>query len=186
MQYIIVGLGGQGILFTSRVLGHIAVSRGEHVMGSEVHGMAQRGGSVISHFKVGDYSSPLVLTGAADLMLSFDQNEGIRNLHFLRSGGKAILNVHAPEAMENPHLKSFLAERQIETFCLPGYDILREKMGGRFLFMNVLILGALCGASAGDLSIEEVRDAVEKLAPAKFKADNLKAVDLGYAHFAGK
>jgi len=186
MQYIIVGLGGQGILFTSRVLGHIAVSRGERVMGSEVHGMAQRGGSVISHFKVGDYSSPLVLTGAADLLLSFDQNEGIRNLHFLRKGGAAILNVHAPEAMENPHIKSFLAERQIKAFCLPGYDILREKMEGRFLFMNALILGAMCGASVGTLSIKEVREAVENLAPAKFRGDNLKAVDLGFAHFAGK
>jgi Pyruvate:ferredoxin oxidoreductase and related 2-oxoacid:ferredoxin oxidoreductases, gamma subunit len=88
--------------------------------------------------------------------------------------------------MENSHLKSFLAERQIKAFCLPGYDILREKMEGRFLFMNALILGAMCGACAGNLSIEEVREAVEKLAPAKFRGDNLKAVDLGYAHFAGK
>jgi len=113
MQYIIVGLGGQGILFTSRVLGHIAVSRGEQVMGSEVHGMAQRGGSVISHFKVGDYSSPLVLTGGADLLLAFDQNEGIRNLHFLHPGGKAILNIHSAGSLENPHLKRFIQERHI-------------------------------------------------------------------------
>ena len=185
MQYIIVGLGGQGILFTSRVLGHIAVSRGEHVMGSEVHGMAQRGGSVISHFKVGEYDSPLVLAGAADLLVAFDQNEGIRNLHFLRSGAKAILNIHAPESLENPHLKNFIAGRGIEVFGIPGYDILREKMEGRFLFMNVLMLGAMCGAGAGNVSIDEIRETVEKLAPAKFKADNLKAVELGYGYFKG-
>ena len=59
MQYIIVGLGGQGILFTSRVLGKIALKRGENTIGSEEHGMAQRGGSVISHFKIGPYKSPL-------------------------------------------------------------------------------------------------------------------------------
>lgn len=53
MQYVIVGIGGQGILFSTKVLGHIAMSRKENVMGSEVHGMAQRGGSVISHFKIG-------------------------------------------------------------------------------------------------------------------------------------
>lgn len=186
MQYIIVGLGGQGILFTSRVLGHIAVSRGEHVMGSEVHGMAQRGGSVISHFKVGEYESPLVLAGAADILVAFDQNEGFRNLHFLRKGGRAILNIHAPEALGNAHLKNFIAERQIETFGIPGYDILREKMEGRFLFMNVLMLGAMCGAHAGNVSIDEIRTTVEKLAPAKFRGDNLKAVELGYDHFAGK
>lgn len=186
MQYIIVGLGGQGILFTSRVLGHIAVSRGEHVMGSEVHGMAQRGGSVISHFKVGEYESPLVVAGSADLLIAFDQNEGIRNLHFLRQGGIAILNVHAPEALENPHLSNFIAERGIRLQAIPGYDLLRKEMEGRFLFMNVLMLGAMCGAGAGNASIEEVRAAVEKLAPAKFKADNLKAVDLGYSYFRGK
>ena len=57
MQFIIAGVGGQGILFASRVLGHVALSRGLHVNGSEVHGMSQRGGSVISHFKVGDYKA---------------------------------------------------------------------------------------------------------------------------------
>jgi len=77
MQYVIVGIGGQGILFSSRVLGHIAMSKGETVIGSEVHGMAQRGGSVISHFKIGDYSSPLVKAGEADTLLAFDQNEAL-------------------------------------------------------------------------------------------------------------
>ena len=146
MQYIIVGLGGQGILFSSRVLGHIAVSKGQHVMGSEVHGMAQRGGSVVSHFKVGPYASPLVRTGDADVLLAFDQNEGIRNLHFLKQGGRAVLNVHKPEDFENGHLRAFLASRNIQVAPIPGYDILRKHMGGNFLFLNVLILGALAGA----------------------------------------
>ena len=60
MQYIIAGIGGQGILFTSKILGKIAIDKGLPVIGSEVHGMAQRGGSVISHFKIGDYKGPLI------------------------------------------------------------------------------------------------------------------------------
>ena len=120
------------------------------------------------------------------MLIAFDQNEGIRNLHFLRQGGIAILNVHAPEALENPHLANFIAERGIRLQAIPGYDLLRKEMEGRFLFMNVLMLGAMCGAGAGNASIKEVRAAVEKLAPAKFKADNLKAVDLGYSYFRGK
>jgi indolepyruvate ferredoxin oxidoreductase beta subunit len=59
-------------------------------------------------------------------------------------------------------------------------------MEGRFLFMNVLMLGAMCGAGAGNVSFDEIRETVEKLAPAKFNADNLKAVELGYAYFKGK
>ncbi|MDR3231350.1 MAG: 2-oxoacid:acceptor oxidoreductase family protein, partial [Synergistaceae bacterium] len=97
MQYIIVGVGGQGILFTSRVLGKIAIDRGLPVIGSEVHGMAQRGGSVISHFSVGDYSGPLVTAGRADVVMAFDQNEGIRNLAFLRDGGTFVVNMNDPD-----------------------------------------------------------------------------------------
>lgn len=184
MQYIIVGLGGQGILFSSRVLGHIAVSKGQHVMGSEVHGMAQRGGSVVSHFKVGPYASPLVRTGDADVLLAFDQNEGIRNLHFLKQGARAVLNVHKPEDFENGHLRAFLASRNIQVAPIPGYDILRKHMGGNFLFLNVLILGALAGAGMTDVSMEEIRQAVTDLAPAKARDANLTVLELGYRHFA--
>jgi len=184
MQYVIVGIGGQGILFSSRVLGHIALSRGERVIGSEVHGMAQRGGSVISHFKVGKYSSPLVKAKEADVLLAFDQNEAIRNLHFLKRGGKAIINVHAPEAFENESLKQFLKGRDIELYPIKGYEILKEHMNGRFLFLNVLILGAMCGAGIGNVTIDEVKKAIEDLAPPKHIEANLKVVDLGYGAMA--
>ncbi len=181
MQYVIVGIGGQGILFTSRVLGHIALSRGERVVGSEVHGMAQRGGSVISHFKVGDYSSPMVKAKDADVLLAFDQNEAVRNLHFLKQGGHAIINTHDPAFIENPSLRKWMSDHGVTVHTVMGYDILKREMGGRFLFLNVLILGAMCGAGVGNVTIEEVREAVKVLAPAKFVEDNVKAVDLGYA-----
>jgi len=184
MQYVIVGIGGQGILFSSRVLGHIALSRGERVIGSEVHGMAQRGGSVISHFKIGKYSSPLVKAKEADVLLAFDQNEAIRNLHFLKRGGKAIVNVNAPEAFENESLKQFLKGRNIELYLIKGYEILKEHMNGKFLFLNVLILGAMCGAGISNVTIEEVKKAIENLAPPKHIEANLKVVDLGYGAMA--
>lgn len=184
MQYVVVGLGGQGILFSSKVLGHISLGRGMHVLGSEVHGMAQRGGSVVSHFKVGDYLSPLVRSGDADVLLAFDQNEGFRNLQFLRRGGQAVVNVHAPEALGNTHLQAFCDARQLRLRTIPGYDILREHMGGRFLFLNVLILGAMCGAGVSDVSIEQMRQAIAELSPEKFREANLKVLELGYGHFS--
>jgi indolepyruvate ferredoxin oxidoreductase beta subunit len=181
MQYVIVGIGGQGILFSSRVLGHIALSRGERVVGSEVHGMAQRGGSVISHFKVGDYSSPMVKAKEADVLLAFDQNEAVRNLHFLKQGGHAIINTHEPPSSRTLRSGSGCPIGGVKVHTVMGYDILKREMGGRFLFLNVLILGAMCGAGVGNVTIEEVREAVRVLAPAKFVEDNVKAVDLGHA-----
>lgn len=183
MQFVVVGLGGQGILFSSRVLGHVALSRGERIVGSEVHGMAQRGGSVISHFKIGDYLSPMVKAGEADFLLAFDQGEGIRNLHFLKPGGTALLNVHEPEALENVHLKKYFQERDMKVFPLEGYGILKEHMGGKFLFLNVLLLGALSALEGAGLSYEEAREAIAQLAPKRFVDDNLKVLELGYNAF---
>lgn len=180
MQYVIVGIGGQGILFSSKVLGKVALSRNENVMGSEVHGMAQRGGSVISHFKVGDYRSPLVNSGDADVLLAFDQNEAVRNLHFLKDGGSLVVNIFDEGSFKNEHLSKYLEKHNIKVHPIMGYEILKEHMEGNFLFLNVLILGALCGAEVSDITLDDVKEAIEQLAPAKFKDANLKVVDLGY------
>ncbi len=179
MQVIIGGLGGQGILFASRVLGHIALSKGLHVNGSEVHGMSQRGGSVISHFKIGDYASPLVRAGEADVLLAFEQGEGLRNFHFLKKGGVALVNADRPEAFKDPDLRAFLEAREIRLLPVAGYELLREKMGGRFLFLNALVLGALAASKAGGFEAADLRAAVAELAPSRFREDNLKAFDLG-------
>ena len=179
MQYIVVGIGGQGILFTSKVLGKIAIDKGLSVVGSEVHGMAQRGGSVISHFKVGDYKGPLVTTGHADVVMAFDQNEGIRNLAFLREGGTFLVNVNKPEAFENAHLKKYLADRKVEVCKFAGYDILNQHMDGKTLFLNVLILGAASGMNIEGFEKERVVAALKELAPPKHLESNLKVFELG-------
>jgi indolepyruvate ferredoxin oxidoreductase beta subunit len=179
MQYIIAGVGGQGILFTSRVLGKIAIDKGLPVIGSEVHGMAQRGGSVISHFRVGSFFGPLILSGHADVVMAFDQNEGIRNLSFLRKGGTFIVNVQDFSALENPHLKKYLADNEIRTCAFPGFDILREHMGGKLLFLNVLILGAASGAEVEGFEENNVIAALKELAPPKHLEANLKVFELG-------
>jgi indolepyruvate ferredoxin oxidoreductase beta subunit len=181
MQYIIVGIGGQGILFTSKVLGWIAIDKGLPAIGSEVHGMAQRGGSVISHFKVGGYKSPLVTSGHADVVMAFDQGEGIRNLAFLREGGIFLVNTNAnnPTAFENARLKKYLAARKIETYSFTGFDILREHAAGNFLFLNALILGAASGVKIEGFEEDRVRSALRELAPPKHLETNLKVFELG-------
>lgn len=180
MQFIIAGIGGQGILFASRVLGHVALSKGLHVNGSEVHGMSQRGGSVISHFKIGSYASPLVRQKEADILMAFEQGEGLRNFHFLKKGGTALVNTDRPEAFSDPDLGAFLQAREVRLYPVEGTRLLREKMGGRFLFLNALILGALAASGASGFEAADLKNAVAELAPARFREENLKAFDLGF------
>ncbi|MEA3507311.1 MAG: 2-oxoacid:acceptor oxidoreductase family protein [Synergistota bacterium] len=181
MQYVICGIGGQGILFATKVLGHVALSRGEHVTGSEVHGMSQRGGSVISHFKTGDSESPLVCAGEADVLLAFDQKEALKNYHFLRPGGCAVVNAEDTESLGEPNLAQFVEAMRLDMVSVPGYDILDREMDGRFLFLNSLMLGALCGAPGGGVSPGDARAAIDALSPERFRNDNLQAFDLGLA-----
>ena len=179
MQFIIVGIGGQGILFTSKILGKLAISKGHDVIGSEVHGMAQRGGSVTSHFKIGDYKGPLVKTGEADVLIAFDQYEGIRNLSFLKKGGVFVVNVHDDKAFDNKNLNDYMESQNIICHKLHGYKILDAEMEGRYLFLNVLIVGKACACNINGLEPEIVRKALEELAPPKLLTENLKVFDLG-------
>ena len=180
MQYIIAGIGGQGILFTSKVLGKIAIDKGLPVIGSEVHGMAQRGGSVISHCKVGNYRGPLVRQGSADVVMAFDQGEGVRNLSFLKEGGTFLVNMHDPCALENARLKKYMADRKIKTCAFAGIDILNTHMGeGKLLFLNVLIVGAACGMKIEGFEEDRVISALKELSPPRHVEANLKVFGLG-------
>ncbi|MCF4152527.1 2-oxoacid:acceptor oxidoreductase family protein [Dethiosulfovibrio sp. F2B] len=180
MRIVIVGVGGQGILFSSKVLGEIALRRGEKVVGSEVHGMSQRGGSVISHFKSGDHFGPLVQVGDADVVLAFDTDEAIRNVSFLRPGGTLIVNCDDPARFEAGAMGEYLRDKDIKVLPVDGYGILRERMRGRFLFLNVMILGALVASDSSGLSMEDMESAVADLSPERFRDDNLKALNLGF------
>jgi indolepyruvate ferredoxin oxidoreductase beta subunit len=161
------------------VLGKIAIDKGLPVIGSEVHGMAQRGGSVISHFKVGDYYGPLIMEGRADVVMAFDQNEGIRNLAFLKEGGTFLVNAHDPGAFENPRLKKYLADRKIVTCAFAGIDILNRHMGGKLLFLNVLIVGAACGMKIEGFEKDRALAALKELSPPQYVDANLKVFELG-------
>jgi indolepyruvate ferredoxin oxidoreductase beta subunit len=92
LKLILSGIGGQGVLFATSVFSETALSLGYDVLGSETHGMSQRGGSVISHLKIGAYESPLVRQGTADVLLAFDEDEAYRTLGFLTRGGLCFVN----------------------------------------------------------------------------------------------
>ena len=97
-QIVISGVGGQGVLFVTRLLAEAAIGKGFSVTTSETHGMAQRGGTVLSHFKVGDYSSPLIRPAQADGLLVLRAENMAQHGAFLRSGGWVTLNAGSDES----------------------------------------------------------------------------------------
>lgn len=97
-QIVISGVGGQGVLFVTRLLAEAAIARGHAVLTAETHGMAQRGGSVVSHLKVGDFASPLILSGRADALLALKAEGLDLHGHYIRSGGWRIVNSAAEQA----------------------------------------------------------------------------------------
>ena len=95
------------------------------------------------------------------------------------------MNVHDAAALGNEHLKAYIREHDIRVYPLEGYELLKKHMNGNFLFLNVLIVGAMCGADVGNVSYEEVRNAVRELSPAKFADANMKVLELGYEALKG-
>ena len=91
---LIVGIGGQGTILASNILGEACLIEGRHVKGAETHGMAQRGGSVESHIRIDGIFGPLIPPGRADLLISFDLLEALRYSHYLKKGGKIVVNRH--------------------------------------------------------------------------------------------
>jgi len=122
LKLIIAGIGGQGVVYATKVLSHAALARGERVMASENHGMSQRGGSVMAHLKIGGDEAPLIRRGTADALIGFDRVETMRNLTFIRPGGSVFVNtVNALEAAATERLVDAL---------LPGDVVLVKASRG--------------------------------------------------------
>ena len=183
---MIVGVGGQGTLLASRILGNVVLARGYDVKMSEVHGMAQRGGSVVTYVKYGEkIYSPIVPKGEADIILAFEELEALRWLPFLRKDGKMIANTQQIDPMPVIIGSQEYPEKIIERLgdvCsnLVAVDALKLAMeAGNVKAVNVVLLGVM--AKYTDIDEEEWMAAIEKTVPPKFLDINRKAFELGYA-----
>lgn len=174
INIILCGLGGQGILFMTRVLAQAALDRGFNVMGAETHGMAQRGGSVISHLRLGEVEGSLVRSGSAHLLLALEENEGYRNLPFLSKGGRMYVNTES-HGFPIEKVKDFLDKREIVSRAIPGGTMAREL--GAPMSSNLALLGYFSAFGEGPVTHEELRKTVEKISPDRFKEINLKVFD---------
>lgn len=175
-RLVVAGVGGQGILFTTRLLEEAALARGLPVLGAETHGMSQRGGSVLSHFKVGPFLSPMVRRGAADCLLGMELDEAHRHAAYVSPDGIAVINC-APQAAGSPVLRR-LEARGVEVWTEDA-DTIAMHLGVPTL-ANVALLGCALAHPAFPFTLPEIRAAVERRSPALYRDLNLRALEEGH------
>ncbi len=184
---LLCGVGGQGTVLASKLIAAAAMACGETVHSAETIGMAQRGGSVTSHVRIGkEASSPLIPEAAADVMLAFEPAEAVRNLHLVRKEGTVIVNKVVVEPItatlqgtnyDGVKELNYLKEKCRNLIVVDAEGIC-ESLGSARYF-NVAILGVAVGSGKTGLSPQAVCEEIEKRVPEKFVDRNKKAFNLG-------
>lgn len=183
---MIVGVGGQGTLLASRILGNVAIKQGFDVKVSEVHGMSQRGGSVVTYVRYGDkVYSPVINKGGADIILAFEQLEAYRYLEFLKKDGKLIVNTQKIDPMPVIIGAAKYPEGIIEKISELGVSLIAldaaelALKAGNVKAVNVALIGVL--ASKMDIDKNVWLEVIKETVPPKFYEVNVAAFELGYA-----
>ncbi|MEW6141008.1 MAG: indolepyruvate oxidoreductase subunit beta [Thermodesulfobacteriota bacterium] len=183
---LIVGVGGQGIILASDVLGKVAARHGYDVKKNEIHGMAQRGGSVSSHVRFGKtVSSPIIKMGEADVLMSFEQIETLRYFPYLSRNGKVIVNDHKilPPAVFTgqqeypPDVLSKIKEKVPDAVVLNAADVAAKVGNPRVV--NVIFLGVL--STFLDIPSSVYEEVLKESLKPKLLEVNLKAFHEGRA-----
>lgn len=182
---LICGVGGQGTVLAAKVISQAAVSGGQKVLSAETIGMAQRGGSVTSHVRIGEnVYSPLIPKGQADLIIAFEASEAVRNIEYLKKGGTAVINskILQPTTASLTG-KKFDTEEMIDYLRTIGTkivvvdaDTISQKIGSPKV-VNMILLGT--ATQTGVVSKEEVLNALKLLVKPEFYELNVKAVEEG-------
>ncbi len=184
LNIMVVGVGGQGTLLTSRIIGKTALNAGFDVKMSEVHGMAQRGGSVVTFVRYGEkVSEPVVEEGSADVLIAFERLEAMRYAHYLKKDGVMIVNDCRIDPMTVVIGASAYPENIIETlkekhnvYVLDGGAIAKEL--GNSKVLNSVVLGL--SAKHIGFSKEEWIETVKNTVPPKTVEINVNAFNKGY------
>ena len=181
---MIVGVGGQGTLLTSRILGALTIQAGYDVKLSEVHGMAQRGGSVVTFVRYGDkVNEPIVEEGQADVLIAFERLEALRYAHFLKPGGAIVVNDYRIDPMPVVIGAAKYPEGILEELAgqhrVYKVNAMEEakKLGNSRVF-NIIVLGI--AAQHMNFTKEEWIKVIENTVPPKTIEINKKAFETGY------
>lgn len=185
----IVGVGGQGVLLASMVLGNAAMQMGYKVAMSEVHGMAQRGGSVLSTLRFGDdVISPLEAVGNADLIMGFEPSETCRNIQLANKDSVVLMNLDpvlpsmvAAGFEEYPDVKLLVDSVKDVNNNLVTIDATNIAIkAGKAVAANAVMIGAVAALEGFPIPRDVLRKVLEEQVPEKFRELNLRAFDMGY------
>ena len=181
---MIVGVGGQGSLLASRLIGNVLLSQGFDVKVSEVHGMSQRGGSVVTYVKYGDeVYSPVIEKGEADIIISFEQLEAARWLPFLKKGGSLVTSTQQIDPMPvitgvakyPENIIGKISEKGIDVTAVDALSLAQEA--GTAKASNVVLMGVV--STKMGFSEDVWQNALVECVPPKFLELNKKAFELG-------
>ncbi|MBQ1252705.1 MAG: indolepyruvate oxidoreductase subunit beta [Firmicutes bacterium] len=191
---LICGVGGQGTVLASRIIASAAMEKGLFARTAETIGMAQRGGSVVSHVRVGEkVPSPLIPQGKADLILGFEPGEALRNLGYLKKGGTVILCAEevqpvtaalAATEYSGKTIIEYLKTKVDRLIVLDTERIIKEC--GSPKVINVALMGAMAETGIMDITAEEISAALKKKVKPQFFEMNEKALQLGAEAITGE
>ena len=194
LNIMLTGVGGQGTVLAAKVLAQAAQDKGWHVRTAETIGMAQRGGSVVSHVRMGNdgevVNAPLIARGTADMIVAFEPAEGARMLPYLASDGVLVTATTAIQPVtaalsDDPYRGALIIEQLVEAFeaagaserlvVVPDTAILK-RVGSRKALNTVLLASALATGRV-PLTLDDLRDAIAQTVKPQFVALNLQAID---------
>ncbi len=186
VNIIFAGVGGQGVLTASSIVGKAALLSDMNVVMSEVHGMAQRGGVVVTEMKIGNAKSPLIGLGEADIIVGFEPVEAYRVLHKAHRDAYVIVNTEPIVPItaslgdsEYPDVGELLKNMQgLKVLPLEATEIARRAGGS--IATNIVMLGALSKIPIFPIKRETIEEAIRQTISPRFHDMNLKAFDMGY------
>lgn len=184
---LICGVGGQGTVLASKIIAAAAMDEGSPVHSAETIGMAQRGGSVTSHVRIGEkVYSPLIPFGSAEMMLAFEPAEAVRNIRYLRRDGMAVVNTAAtrpvteslrPTGYDGSNMTAWLRQN-CNCIFVDAEEVCRPF--GSTKFFNIILLGIAAGSGNLGIGAETLLRQIERNVPARFLEQNLAAFRAGY------
>lgn len=184
---ILSGVGGQGTVLASKLIAQAAMDKGQNARTAETIGMAQRGGCVVSHVRIGDeIHSPMIPKHSADVIIGFEPAEAVRCLPYLKKGGVAVVSRKAirpvtsslgNSAYNGSEMMPYLQKEAARLIVVDGDKIC--KACGSAKVLNVALLGAACASGMLGLSMDELKTAISKRVKPQFIALNTKALEEG-------
>ena len=192
LDLLITGVGGQGVILASDIIGDIAIAAGYDIKKTDAIGMAQRGGSVTSHVRIApQVRSPLIKKGDADMLLAFEKLEAARWSHYLRPGGIAIVNNHALPPLsvslgserypDDEEIINILKQRTDHVYFVEGTRRAGEL--GNVRVLNIFMLG--CVSLFAPFKVQTWKDSISQHLPSKLQQINIDAFNQGRKEIQG-